>query len=165
MRNNTYLFETSFIFKHSYSKNNICIAHSFLHNRWRNIGPSMVFLIQSLEGKEDKFCIICNNNPNCKRMTNIISHYTQVFKSRIQHKNNHIVSFRKFEAIHEIKERPQNWATSSCMLTPSFFTFMHMSISSKASTLACNSNFSLVNLTYNLITKAKTLDNNQYSEC
>jgi hypothetical protein len=42
---------------------------------------------------------------------------------------------------------------------------MHMSISSKASTLACNSNFSLVNLTYNLITKAKTLDNNQYSEC
>jgi hypothetical protein len=55
MKNNTYLFETSFIFKHSYSENNICIVHSFLHNRWKNIGLSTMFSIESLESREEKF--------------------------------------------------------------------------------------------------------------
>ncbi len=98
MRNNIYLFETNFIFKHSYSKN-ICIAHSFSDNKGRSIGPSVVFLIQSLEGREDKFSIICKSNPNCKIVTNIISHQTQVFKLKIQHKSNHIVRFKKLKTI------------------------------------------------------------------
>jgi hypothetical protein len=34
----------------------------------------MVFLVQSLEGREEKLFIVCNSNLNCKWVTNIISH-------------------------------------------------------------------------------------------
>jgi hypothetical protein len=68
----------------------------------------MVFLVQSLESREEKLCILCNINLNYIWMTNIISHYIQVFKLKVQCKSNHIVSFRKFKTIHEIKEGPQN---------------------------------------------------------
>ncbi len=56
-------------------------------------------------------------------------------------------------------------ATCSYMLAQSFFTLVHMSISSVGSTLACNSNFSLVSFAYNLIVEAKAFNNNQYPQC
>jgi hypothetical protein len=48
------------------------------------------------------------------------------------------------------------------MLAPSFFTLVHMSISSTASTSTCNFNLSLEIYTYNLIVEARASNNNQY---
>jgi hypothetical protein len=49
-----------------------------------------------------------------------------------------------------------------CILTPSCFILVHISMSLATSTFAHNSNIFLVSCTYNLIIEARTSYNNQY---
>jgi hypothetical protein len=124
------LFKTSFIFKHSYSRNNISITHSFLHNSWRSIGTSMVFMVQSLEGREEKLSILCNNNNFLSYAMN--DQHNLPFDSSLWSNIKATILWVLESLTQSMKSKKglKTWGTCCCMLAPSFFTLVCMSISS-----------------------------------